>query len=54
MPSKPKVWIIGTLGVVVYFQGNLKWFDRWRDAYDWAYTAARVRNVAADALGALP
>lgn len=50
MPSKPKVFIVGYGAAAVWFQGELQWFTRWRDAYDWAYTAARVRNVAADAL----
>jgi hypothetical protein len=25
-----------------------RWFTRWRDAFDYAYTAARLRNVLTD------
>jgi hypothetical protein len=33
--------------------GAPRWFTRWRDAYDYAYTATRVRNVVTDALKGL-
>lgn len=48
---KPKVMYSPVLREwFVMFQGHASWFTRWVDAYSYAYTVARVRNVAADAL----
>lgn len=35
---------------VVLFHGEARWFTNWKEAYDYAYVVARVRNVVADAL----
>lgn len=33
---------------VVFFYGQTQWFETWIDAYSYAYTASRIRNVLAD------
>lgn len=33
--------------------GGIDWFPTWREAYDFAFTAARVRHVVADTINTM-
>ena len=50
---KTKVWSAFHQWVAMVPGDAPRWFPTWKEAYDFAYTATRVRNVLTDVFGGL-